>query len=225
MSLPLGDAVASADGSGDPRPEIAGQDVVLRRPIPAADAAVLFPATSGSPHAEEVWTYLGYGPWSDAAAMESWIATRLESRDPFWWTVLWQGAPVGMAALMSRDTASRRAEIGHIWYTPAAQRTTANTEAAYLMLAEGFDRLACRRMEWKCDALNQRSRHAALRLGFTFEGVFRNHMIVKGRNRDTAWYSITDTEWPMVKDRLENWLYLTPRDAAGRPTRPLTGLG
>jgi RimJ/RimL family protein N-acetyltransferase len=221
MSLPVGDEVAAADGSGLPRPEIVGQDVALRRPDPPRDAAALYPATHGSPVAEAVWTYLGYGPWPDLAAMESWIASRLDSADPFWWTVTWQGSPIGMAALMSRDIASRRGEIGHIWYAPAAQRTTANTEAAYLMLAEGFDHLACRRMEWKCDALNQRSREAALRLGFVFEGVFRNHMIVKGRNRDTAWYSITDSEWPQVKERLETWLYRTPRDAAGRP---LTGL-
>lgn len=220
MSLPVGDEVAGADGSGSPRPEISGRDVTLRRPDPA-DAALLYPATHGSRRAEEVWTYLAYGPWPDATALGSWIEERIASTDPYWWTVCWRGRPVGMAALMSRDPASRRAEIGHIWYVPEAQRTTANTEAAYLMLAEGFESLACRRMEWKCDALNQRSRDAALRLGFTFEGVFRNHMIVKGRNRDTAWFSITDAEWPRVGAALADWLYHTPRDDAGRPTRPL----
>jgi RimJ/RimL family protein N-acetyltransferase len=181
----------------------------------------LYPATHGSQRADAVWTYLGYGPWPDASAMAQWIGERVASADPFWWTVCRQGSPVGMAALMSRDPAARRAEIGHIWYAPEAQHTTTNTEAAYLMLAEGFDHLACRRMEWKCDALNQRSRDAALRLGFTFEGVFRNHMIVKGRNRDTAWYSIIDSEWPRVGSALAEWLYRTPRDDAGRPIRPL----
>ena len=219
--LPVGDDVPPADGSGAPRPEIEGRDVLLRRPEPAGDTAVLHPVTHGSAAAEEVWTYLAYGPWPDAAAMEEWIAGRVESVDPLWWTVVWRDTPVGMAAFMSRDVASRRAEIGHIWYAPAAQRTTVNTEAAYLMLAEGFDRLACRRMEWKCDALNARSRAAAIRLGFTFEGVFRNHMIVKGRNRDTAWYSITDAEWPAVSARLRSWLYEVPRDPAGMPARPL----
>ncbi|HEX5630350.1 MAG TPA: GNAT family protein [Acidimicrobiia bacterium] len=223
MSLPVGVEVAAADGSGSPRPEITGRDITLRRPDPA-DAAALYPATHGSRRAEEVWTYLAYGPWRDAAGLASWIGERISSADPYWWTVTWRGNPVGMAALMSRDPAARRAEIGHIWYVPEAQRTTANTEAAYLMLSEGFDRLACRRMEWKCDALNQRSRDAALRLGFTFEGVFRNHMIVKGRNRDTAWYSITDTEWVRIGAALEEWLYRTPRDDAGRPTQPLAGL-
>lgn len=223
MSLPVGDEVAGADGSGSPRPEIVGHEVTLRRPDPA-DAAVLYPATHGSPGAEAVWTYLGYGPWPDAAALGAWIAERVESTDPYWWMVCWQGSPVGMAALMSRDPVARRAEIGHIWYVPAAQRTTVNTEAVFLMLSEGFDHLACRRMEWKCDALNQRSRDAALRLGFTFEGTFRNHMIVKGRNRDTAWYSITDAEWPRVGTALAEWLYRSPRDDAGRPTRSLAGL-
>jgi RimJ/RimL family protein N-acetyltransferase len=94
-------------------------------------------------------------------------------------------------------------ELGHIWYVPEAQRTGVNTEAVYLMLSESFDRLGYRRVEWKCDSLNERSRRAAIRLGFTFEGIFRQHMIVKGKNRDTAWFSLLDHEWPDAKKRLE----------------------
>ena len=111
-----------------------------------------------------------------------------------------------MAAFMNVVPEHRRLEIGHIWYAPSAQRTEANTEAAYLMIREAFDELGNRRVEWKCDALNERSRAAALRLGFTFEGVFRKHMIVRGRNRDSAWFSLLDTEWPAAQDALERWL-------------------
>ncbi len=101
----------------------------------------------------------------------------------------------------------RRLELGHIWYGPDAQRTRVNTECVYLMLCETFERLNYRRAEWKCDSLNERSRAAACRLGFKFEGVFRQHMIVKGRNRDTAWYAMMDEEWPLIKRNMEVWLY------------------
>jgi RimJ/RimL family protein N-acetyltransferase len=125
----------------------------------------------------------------------------IESRD---------AGPVGMAAFLNIVPEHRRLEIGHIWYAPSAQRTEANTETAYLMMREAFDELGYRRVEWKCDALNARSRAAALRLGFTFEGVFRAHMIVRGRNRDSAWFSLLDTEWPAVRDALERWLGTDP---------------
>jgi RimJ/RimL family protein N-acetyltransferase len=205
-------------------PVLEGRDVVLRRPIPARDTPALYLATHGAPDREEVWTYLGYGPWPDEAAMQGWMVGTIDSLDPYWYGIEAGGHPIGMAAVMSRDALHRRAEIGHIWYAPDAQRTTANTEAAYLMVRECFETLSCRRVEWKCDALNARSRAAALRLGFTFEGVFRNHMIVKGRNRDTAWYAITDAEWPAVRAALESWLYEVPRDATGRPQRSLAEL-
>ena len=107
---------------------------------------------------------------------------------------------------MAVEPTARRLELGHIWYCVAHQRGHTNTEAIYLMLREAFDRLRCRRVEWKCDALNRRSRNAALRLGFVYEGVFRQHLIVKGRNRDTAWFSIVDGEWPAVREALEHWL-------------------
>jgi RimJ/RimL family protein N-acetyltransferase len=200
---------------------IEGGGVTLRPPDPG-DAGLLFPATHGA-HAA-VWTYMAYGPWTAERGMSEWIASTVDSEDPRWWTAEVEGGPVGMAALMNRDRANRRVEIGHIWYSPTAQRTTVNTEVAYLLLCESFDRLASRRVEWKCHALNERSRTAPLRLGFTFEAVFRNHMIVKGRNRDTAWYAMTDDEWPPVRPRLEEWLYKTPREA-GRPVRGLSSLG
>jgi len=217
---PVGKPVDPSTPTGEPASIIEGEDVRLRRPDPA-DADALFAATHGDAASEGVWAYMAYGPWRDRRAMAGWIASTVDSADPWWWTAERAGTPVGMAALLNRDEANRRVEIGHIWYAPTAQRTIANTEVAYLLLGESFDRLASRRVEWKCDALNERSRVAALRLGFTFEGIFRNHMIVKGHNRDTAWYAMTDEEWPAARSRLEGWLYKTPRED-GKPVRPLT---
>ena len=115
-------------------------------------------------------------------------------------------------------------EIGNIWFGPTLQRTAAATEAIYLLARHAFDDLGYRRLEWKCDALNAASRRAAERFGFTFEGVFRKHMIVKGRNRDTAWYSITDQEWPAIRAGDEAWLAEDNFDGAGRQRRSLREL-
>ena len=132
------------------------------------------------------------------------------------------GAPVGLVSFLNIAAVNRTIEMGHIWYVPQHQGSATNTETAYLMMSEVFDRRSYRRLEWKCDALNARSRRAALRLGFRFEGIFRQHLIVKGRNRDTAWYSLLDGEWPQVKRHLEQWLYETPSDDGGRRVVSLT---
>jgi RimJ/RimL family protein N-acetyltransferase len=126
-----------------------------------------------------------------------------------------------MTAFLAHHREDRRVEVGHIWYVPTARRTTANTEVVLLMGGHAFGSLACRRLEWKCDARNAASRASAERLGFTFEGVFRQHMIVKGANRDTAWYSVIDREWPRIERALRAWLYETPRDDRGKPVRRL----
>jgi RimJ/RimL family protein N-acetyltransferase len=194
-----------------------GRLVTLRAPDPRVDAAALYPATHGSVVAESVWTYMGYGPFPDPGAMADWIGGTVRSADPLWYTVTRDDdQPVGMAAMMNADPVNRRLELGHIWYVPEAHRTGVNTEAAYLMLREAFATFNCRRVEWKCDALNEPSRRAAVRLGFTYEGTFRNHMIVKGRNRDTAWYAMTDEDWPAARARLETWLdHPDPRPSLG----------
>ena len=191
-----------------PRRHLEGRYVALRPLRPADDAAPLHAGSHGSPERESIWDHMGYGPFPTADAlretMEEWAA----SEDPTWLAVTdaVDGKPLGVAAYLEFEPRHRRVEIGHIWYTLGAQRTAANTEATYLMAGEAFDRGA-RRVEWKCDAHNDRSRSAALRLGFTFEGVFRNHMVVKGRNRDTAWYSLTDDDWPEVSRVVARWLY------------------
>ncbi len=180
-----------------------GRTVRLDRLDAARDIGPLFEATHGEDADPGQWTYMAYGPFESADAMRAVMARLVDgSQDPQWWLVreVASDAPVGMAAFMNMVPAHRRLELGHIWYVPAAQRTAVNTETIYLMLRESFDRLGYRRVEWKCDALNARSRQAALRLGFRFEGIFRQHCIVKGRNRDTAWFAMLDTDWPRIRE-------------------------
>ena len=153
-----------------------------------------------------------YGPFADADEMRGWLGAIAGSDDPLFLAVTGPHGPCGMASFLNADTAMRHVEIGHIWYAPSAQRTEANTEVAFLMLEEAFERLGHRRVEWKCDALNERSRTAALRLGFTFEGVFRQHMVIKGRNRDTAWFAMLDHEWPSAREAFQGWLSADPAD-------------
>ena len=164
----------------------------------AADAEPLYRGTHGDPDRESVWAYMGYGPWAEVGRVQDLGrgAHRFDRSPLVHGVSNATGQPIGMVTILNADLPNRRLELGHIWYIPEAQRTAANTEATYLLLNEAFDHYRSRRVEWKCDSLNERSRRAAVRLGFSFEGIFRNHMIVKGRNRDTAWFSITDAEWP-----------------------------
>src|SRR6185436_15486633 len=146
---------------------------------------------------------------------------------PLFFTILHEatGTPAGYCSLMRIEPAHRVIEVGNILYLPSLQRTAGATEAMYLLARYVFDTLGYRRYEWKCNALNHPSRAAALRLGFTFEGVFRQHMIVKGRNRDTAWYSMLDSEWPALKTRFERWLSPGNFDDGGRQRMPLGDSG
>jgi RimJ/RimL family protein N-acetyltransferase len=210
---PVGDPVRGPAARRPGREPRVGRFVRLAPVDPAGDAESLWRAThDGSDAAEAVWTYLAYGPFADAAAMRAWLETLVPSDDPLFLTVHADAGPSGVVSFMSIEPEMRRIELGHIWYAPAAQRSEANTETVFLMLREAFEDLGYRRVEWKCDALNARSRAAAERLGFTFEGVFRQHMIVKGRNRDTAWFSIVDDEWPELRAAFERWLEAPAHD-------------
>jgi RimJ/RimL family protein N-acetyltransferase len=214
-SLPVGELVGGDPARAPERRPLAGRYVSLQPVDPAAHSEALWQAAhDGSAEANEVWTYMPYGPFEDADRMRVWLEEVAPSKDPLFLAVSNDEGPVGMASFLNCEVAMRRIEIGHIWYSPRAQRSEANTEGTYLMLREAFDRLGHRRVEWKCDALNERSRAAAVRLGFTFEGVFRQHMVVKGRNRDTAWFSMVDREWPAAREAFERWL------AADRDDRP-----
>jgi RimJ/RimL family protein N-acetyltransferase len=174
-----------------------------------------------------LWTYMGFGPFTDEASFLAWLGERAALTDPFSYAVtdLASGAAVGIVTLMEIRPEMGVIEMGGIVYSPSLQRSRAATEAQYLMARYVFETLGYRRYEWKCNALNAPSRRAALRLGFTFEGVFRQHMIVKGRNRDTAWYAMLDGEWPARKSNFERWLAPDNFDADGRQRASLRSPG
>ncbi len=212
-SLPVGEIVEPTGQGGLPRrTDYVGQFITLSPVDPQADVEQLFVGTHGSARKEQVWTYMGYGPFETDGQMLGWLQESAESEDPLFFTVHHHATRrrVGMVSFLNIAGDMRRLELGHIWYAPVAQRTQTNSEAVYLMLCAAFDELEYRRVEWKCDALNDRSRAAALRLGFRFEGVFRQHLIVKGRNRDTAWFAMLDSEWPAIKQNMVTWLYRNP---------------
>jgi len=193
-----------------------GRYVTLRRLVPG-DADALFAAQDDS-----VWTYLSYGPWTSASEYRAWIeANAVGWTDPWFLTVLVDGEPRGVVSYLRMDEGNGVAEIGHIWYAPSIQRSRATTEATYLLAKHVFDDLGYRRLEWKCNALNARSRAAADRFGFTYEGTFRQHMWVKGANRDTAWYAMLDGEWPRTKEAFERWLDVGNFDENGVQLSPL----
>ena len=207
---PLGASVHDT-GPADPprRKEYEGEFVRLTPVDPSMDIDELYNNAHDTAEARALWTYLPYGPFDDKTAMRNWLEQCAKSEDPLFFSVTSLGLNrrVGMVSFLNVVSASRVVELGHIWYQPDAQRGRVNTESVYLMLCEAFESQRCRRVEWKCNALNTRSRSAALRLGFSYEGIFRQHLIVKGRNRDSAWFSMLDREWPQVKDNMQRWLY------------------
>jgi RimJ/RimL family protein N-acetyltransferase len=160
------------------------------------------------------WTYLPYGPFSTLSAFETWVRGVSASADPLFYAIVTTAA-LGVASYLRVAPEAGSIEVGHINYSPLLQRTRAATEAMYLMMKRAFD-LGYRRYEWKCDALNKPSRAAAERLGFTYEGTFRQATVYKGRNRDSAWYSVIDSEWPNRRARFERWLAPENFDGEGK---------
>lgn len=172
-----------------------------------------------------LWTYLPYGPFADFAAYEEWLQEMAARADPLFFAVIDSASsqPAGLAAFLRIDTKAGSIEVGHLAYAPVLQRTRASTEAMYLMMQWAFG-AGYRRYEWKCNALNAASRRAAERLGFSYEGTLRQANVVKGRNRDTACYSIIDGEWPAVRATLQKWLAADNFDAQGRQRAALSML-
>jgi RimJ/RimL family protein N-acetyltransferase len=162
----------------------------------------------GSPEVAQSWEYMPYGPFTSDGEHRAWLETQAAGEDPLFFTIVErrEGRALGVATLLSIVPAHGSIEIGHIWLSPHVQRTPAATEGLVLLLRYALDDLAYRRMEWKCNAANEASRRAAARLGFRFEGVFFNHLVFKGRNRDTAWFSILDEEWPALREAYATWL-------------------
>lgn len=202
-----------------PRRGHEGRTVVLAPLDARLHAADLWAAVAGH---DRLWDYMAYGPFAEAEAFGLWLEGRAELSDPFYFTVIDRGTgrAVGLVTLMEIRPAHGVIEVGNIVFSPALQRTCAATEAIYLLAKHVFDDLGYRRFEWKCNAANAASRRAAERFGFTFEGIFRQHMIVKGKNRDTAWFAMLDSEWPARKAAFESWLAPDNFDAAGRQRVP-----
>jgi RimJ/RimL family protein N-acetyltransferase len=163
------------------------------------------------------WTYLPYGPFESLASYRVWMEKDCTSEDPLFFAIVDQSTnrAVGVSSYLRIDPNSGSIEVGHINYSPQLQRTTGATEAMFLMMKNAFE-LGYRRYEWKCNALNAPSRRAAERLGFSFEGVFRQAAVLKGRNRDTAWYSVIDPEWPALRAAFEKWLEPSNFDPTGQ---------
>lgn len=218
-SLPLGEEIDWKPARRPGREPLRGSHVLVRLVDAAADAEPLF-AVSHPPDGDlAIWTYLPDGPYESPDHLRKMLAWAEASEDPLFFTLvrLADERPLGIASYMRIKPEHGAMEIGHIWFGVPLQRTTAATEAIYLLARHAFDDLGYRRLEWKCNALNAASRRAAERFGFTFEGVFRNHQVVKGRNRDTAWYAITDGEWPAIRRGFEAWL--APENADGNDRR------
>ena len=217
---PLGPSV-------DTRPAHRPRDVRLEgrfgavEKLAARHSAGLWDAVRGH---DQIWTYMSaYGPFAGWSPFSDWVATRAQLEDPCSYAVLDRsGGAIGIATLMEIRPAMRVIEIGHIVYAPELQRTPLATEAQFLLARYVFEVLGYRRYEWKCNALNAPSRRAAERLGFTFEGILRQHMVAKGRNRDTAYYSMLDGEWPSRKRAFEKWLEPANFDADGHQKKRLS---
>ena len=202
---------------------LAGSHVQLL-PLQTDHADQLFESVGGE-HNAILYDYMPYGPFTDIQAFRDHISKLAGSKDPQFYAISEPstGELLGHVSFLRMDVNNRVIEIGHVLYASKLQRTIAATELQYLLASKAFGD-GYRRLEWKCNSNNLASRRAALRLGYTFEGVFRQHMIVKGHNRDTAWYSITDAEWPLCKTALESWMEKTNFDQNGRQEKDLMAL-
>jgi len=217
--------VAVPGFSPPPRPEgaaMAGRFARLERLEADAHAALLFRAFDGH---DAVWDYMPDGPFASAAQFHRWMRETTAREDILFYAIedLDAGALGGLASYLRMKPGAGSIEVGYIAMAPRLQRRRAATEAMYLMMKWAFE-AGYRRYEWKCDALNRPSRRAAQRLGFSYEGVFRQATIVKGRNRDTAWFSVIDSEWPALEAAFQFWLSPSNFDAAGRQKERLSDL-
>jgi RimJ/RimL family protein N-acetyltransferase len=209
--------------SGSP---LTGRMVQLEQIDPHRHTTALYRAGHATDAARRSWDFLPWGPFPSEAAMHAQLSDFAAQPDRRFYAIcdLETGGAVGKATYLDIQPTYRVIEIGGIWFAPKFARTTGATEALFLMLAHAMDDLGYRRMQWRCNALNEKSRATARRLGYRFEGVWYNHMIVKGRNRDTAWYSILDTEWPTIRSTIQAWLDPVNFDAAGLQRQSLSAM-
>lgn len=221
-TTPLGPTVDATPRPLPARIPHRGQSVTLE-PLAVRHAAELWDAAQADA-AGTGWAYMGYGPFADAEAMRRHVAAFAAQHDPMTWAIRphASGQVSGWLTLMEIQPGNAAIEIGHIWFSPRLQRSRAATESMFLLMRHAMDDLGYRRLVWKCNALNAPSRRAAARLGFAFEGELRAHLVVKGRRRDTAFFSILEDEWPARRDRIADWLHDDNWDHAQRPRRSLT---
>ena len=222
VGAPLPDWRPAAPPAAEP---LSGCGVRLEPLHPARHADALFAAYRAAADGRD-WTYLPVGPFASADAFRAYLDAIARTADPLHYAVVdnASGLALGTLALMRQQPAHGVIEVGCVAFSPALQGTRLATAAQFLLMSYVFDRLGYRRYEWKCDRLNQRSRRAAQRLGFRYEGTFRQAMVYKGRNRDTAWFSIIDAEWPPIRAALLRWLDADNFDAHGRQRARLASL-
>ena len=208
------------------RSPIDGKTVRIEPINASSHAAELYQASHESSEARQIWNFLPWGPWQDQPSFESWLSGLASSLEFIWFAFRSKqdGRAKGMACYFDILPTHGVIEIGGIWFSPDMQRTRAATETLYLMMSYAMDDLGYRRLQWRCNALNEKSRAAARRLGFRFESIFYNHMIVKGHNRDTAWYSLLSQDWPEVQAIFQEWLDDTNFDRDGVARRSLSDL-
>ncbi|MDZ7840111.1 MAG: GNAT family protein [Gammaproteobacteria bacterium] len=223
LGQPVGESVPGWHPPPRPPDEpMPGRLCRVERLDPVRHAGDLFEANLQDP-SHRNWTYLPYGPFDSLEAYRHWVESKCMNDDPMFHAVVdaESGKAVGVASYLRITPPQGVIEVGHINYSPLLQSRPAATEAMYLMMQRVFE-LGYRRYEWKCDALNEKSCAAARRLGFTYEGTFRQAAIYKGRNRDTAWFSILDSEWPDMKEAFEKWLAPGNFDDNGRQRKRLS---
>lgn len=208
------------------RVELSGLLVTLEPLNSKLHGKDLFEEGHSTLQGSDIWKYMPYGPWADLSSYTKTLEIQEKSQDPIFYAIRLHstGKVCGQISFMDINASNGSAEIGHIWFGPKLQRTRAATEALFLAIDYPMSELRYRRMQWRCNSLNKGSRKAAVRLGFKFEGVSYNHMIVKGKNRDTAWYSILDKEWPKVKQKFITWLSEENFDENGQAKTSLTSM-
>jgi RimJ/RimL family protein N-acetyltransferase len=224
LGQPIGPPVPGWNPPPGPRHEVLRGRYCALEPLAASRHAAELHAANSLDRDGRMWTYLFSGPFGSLAEFTAWLAAHEDSQDPLFFTIVDEatGRATGLASYLRIDTTHGVIEVGHLAFSPMLQKTRAATEAMYLMMKHAFE-LGYRRYEWKCDALNAASRGAAERLGFRFEGIFRQAVVYKGRNRDTAWYSLIDREWPERETAFLAWLDPANFDSDGHQRRRLHG--
>jgi RimJ/RimL family protein N-acetyltransferase len=206
-------------------PTLVGRSVRLERLEPTRHSEALWSALQGPAADPQMWTYMGYGPFAAYGDFAQWLSSQASRRDPLFYTVIEtaSGQAQGLLSYLNLVPEHGSIEIGHVCFGHAMQRSVLATETIYLLAKQAFA-LGNRRLEWKCDNANLRSKRAAERFGFSYEGLFRQHLIRKGRNRDTAWFSLLDHEWPAMQAAFERWLAADNFTASGQQRQPLQAL-